>query len=148
VAFRPIDALTINASYGFTDFDSDDLEAANVVNDRPAYVPKQNWSVAAFYQFGLSGGSTITPRVDVYGQSEICTGVTTRASCSEGYELVNARIEWASPDRTWTAAIGAQNVADEEYFLNKFDLSAFGQPTTEGQPGSPREWYLSVSRNF
>jgi iron complex outermembrane receptor protein len=148
LAFRPVDALTINATYGYTDFTSDDLDAPNVVNSRPAYVPKQNWSVAAYYQFGLAGGSTITPRVDVYGQSEICTGVTTKASCSEGYELVNARLEWASPDRTWTAAVGAQNLADEEYFLNKFDLSAFGQPTTEGQPGAPREWYFSVSRNF
>ncbi len=148
VAFRPIDPLTINASYGYTDFTADDLNAANVVNDRPPFVPKQNWSVAAYYQFGLGGGSTITPRVDVYGQSEICTGITTKASCSEGYELVNARLEWASPDRTWTAAVGGQNLADKEYFLNKFDLSGFGQPTTEGQPGAPREWYFSVSRNF
>jgi iron complex outermembrane receptor protein len=148
LTFKPVDAMTITGSYGYTDFTSDDLDAPNVVNDRPAFVPKNNWSVAAFYQFGLGGGSTITPRVDVYGQSEICTSVTTKASCSEGYELVNARLEWASPDRTWTAAIGGQNLADKEYFLNKFDLSGFGQPTTEGQPGAPREWYLSVSRNF
>jgi iron complex outermembrane receptor protein len=148
VTFRPLDALTLSGSYGFTDFDADDLNAANVVNERPAFVPKQNWSVAALYEFGLAGGSSITPRVDVFGQSEICSSVTTRGSCSEGYELVNARIEWASPDRTWTAAVGALNLADEEYFLNKFDLAGFGQPTTEGQPGSPREWYLKVSRNF
>jgi iron complex outermembrane receptor protein len=84
----------------------------------------------------------------VYGQSEICTGITTLASCSSGYELVNARLEWASPDRAWTTAAGVQNVANKEYYLNKFDLSGFGQPTTEGQPGAPREWYVSVSRNF
>ncbi len=80
--------------------------------------------------------------MDVYGQSEICTGITTQASCSAGYELVNARIEWASADRTWTAAVGVQNLANKEYYLNKFDLSGFGQPTTEGQPGAPREWYF------
>lgn len=148
LAFRPVDALQLNASYGYTDFSADDLDVANVVNDRPAYVPKQNWSVAAFYEFGLSGGSTITPRVDVYGQSEICTTTTTRASCSAGYELLNARVEWASPDRTWTAAVGGLNLGGENYFLNKFDLSAFGQPTTEGQPGAPREWYISFTRNF
>ncbi len=148
VTYRPIDPLTINASYGFTDFTSDDLDAANVVVDRPPFVPKDNWSVAAYYQFGLSSGSSITPRVDVYGQSEICTGITTRASCSAGYELVNARVEWASPERTWTAAVGVQNLANKEYYLNKFDLSGFGQPTTEGQPGAPREWYFGVSRNF
>ncbi len=134
VTYRPIDPLTINASYGYTDFTSDDLDAANVVVDRPPFVPKDNWSVAAYYQFGLSSGATLTPRVDVYGQSEICTGITTLASCSSGYELLNARIEWASPDRAWTTAVGVQNLANKEYFLNKFDLSGFGQPTTEGQP--------------
>jgi hypothetical protein len=39
-------------------------------------------------------------------------------------------------------------VTDKQYFLNKFDLTAFGQPHTEGQPGRPREWYLSFTRNF
>jgi iron complex outermembrane receptor protein len=148
LAFRPIEALTINASYGYTDFNAADLEAANVVNDMPAYVPRSNWSFAAFYQFGLPNGASLTPRVDVYGQSEICTGITTKASCSEGYELANARLEWANPERTWTSAIGVQNLANKEYYLNKFDLSGFGQPTTEGQPGAPREWYISVQRNF
>jgi iron complex outermembrane receptor protein len=148
IAFRPIEPLTINASYGYTDFTADDLNAANVVNDLPAYVPKSNWSFAAFYQFGLSSGASITPRVDVYGQSEICTGITTKASCSSGYELANARIEWASAERSWTTAVGVQNLANKEYYLNKFDLSGFGQPTTEGQPGAPREWYIAVTRNF
>ena len=148
LAFRPIEPLTINASFGYTDFTSDDLNSATVVNDRPAFVPKSNWSFAAFYQFGLASGATLTPRVDVYGQSEICTGITTKASCSPGYELANARLEWANPDRAWTSAIGVQNLANKQYYLNKFDLSGFGQPTTEGQPGAPREWYISVQRNF
>ena len=148
VAFRPIEALTVSGSYGYTDFTADDLNQPGVVNNLPAYVPKTNWSFAAFYRFGLAGGASITPRIDVYGQSEICTGVTTKASCSDGYELANARVEWASPDRTWTSALGVQNLANKQYYLNKFDLSGFGQPTTEGQPGAPREWYMSVSRNF
>jgi hypothetical protein len=31
----------------------------------------------------------------------------------------------------WTAAFGVTNARDEEYFLNKFDLTGFGQPTIE-----------------
>ena len=57
-------------------------------------------------------------------------------------------MEWANPGRSWTIAAGATNVTDKQYFLNKFDLTAFGQPHTEGQPGRPREWYLSFTRNF
>jgi iron complex outermembrane receptor protein len=148
IAFRPIDPLMITGSYGYTHFTADDLDQPGVVINRPAYVPQSNWTVGGSYQFGFSGGSTLTPRVDVYGQSEICTGVTSFASCSDGYELVNARLEWGSPEKTWTVAFGANNVTNEDYFYNKFDLSAFGQPTTEGQPGAPREWYVAFTRNF
>ena len=149
------DALTISGAYGYTDWESADInDSPIVVSDRPTYVPKENWTVSATYAFNIDGGSSLTPRVDVYGQSEICTQTvfTTSlfpgASCSEAYELVNARIEWASPDRAWTVALGATNLADEEYFLNKFDLTAFGQPHAEGQPGQPRQWYVQFTRNF
>jgi iron complex outermembrane receptor protein len=110
----------------------------------------------------MGNGSMLTPRVDVYGQSEICTTLTFDQTalppntvtefpgegCSDGYELVNVRLEWASPERAWTAAVGLSNAFDEEYFLNKFNLSVFGQPYSEGTPGRYREWYFTVGRNF
>ena len=84
----------------------------------------------------------------MYRQSEICTGITTKASCSDGYELLNARLEWASPDRTWTAALGGNNLPTRTISTTSSICAAFGQPTTEGQPGAPREWYISFTRNF
>ena len=45
-------------------------------------------------------------------------------------------------------AVGGTNVTDEEYYLNKFDLTLFGQNTVEGQPGRPGEWYVTFGRNF
>lgn len=155
--FRPVDALTISGMYGYTGWSSDDLDdpqsvfgpsALPTLVDYPIYVPEQNWSAAIAYEFGSGGGSTVTPRVDVYGQSEICSTVTSTAGCADGYELVNARLEWASADRDWMIALGLNNATDEEYYLNIFDLSAFGQPTTEGQPGRPQEWYVQFQRNF
>ena len=64
--------------------------------------------------------------------------------------------------QTWTAMLVDQldfyiaahlmprleGLTDEEYFYNKFDLTAFGQPTLEGQPGPPQEWYVQFTRNF
>jgi outer membrane receptor protein involved in Fe transport len=99
-------------------------------------------------------GGMLRPRLDVYGQSEICTSlilVTAEfpfAGCSDGYEIVNARLEWTAPGAGWRVAVGATNVTDEEYFLNKFDLTAFGQPHAEGQPGPPQAWYLALQRDF
>jgi iron complex outermembrane receptor protein len=158
--WNPIDALTISGIFGWThwnsdeiddcDFNGDGLPDANVtcVSDTPSYVPETNWSVSASYDFAMDNGSTLTPRVDVYGQSDICFSVVGPLSCADGYELINLRLEWRSPQDAWTAALGFSNVTDEEYFLNTFDLSVFGQPTVEGQPGRPSEWYLTVSRNF
>jgi iron complex outermembrane receptor protein len=169
VAFVPVDGLTISGQYGYTDFQGDEFDdpsllqnpnVTTIFSDNPIYVPRDNWSVSMSYKFGAGGGgSSLTPRLDYYGQSEICTGLRTNVSittidttqeqaCSQDYQLLSARLEWASPEDTWRVAVGATNLTDEEYFLNKFDLSAFGQPTVEGQPGHPREWYVSFTRNF
>jgi outer membrane receptor protein involved in Fe transport len=96
----------------------------------------------------MDNGSTLTPRIDVFGQSTICSSAITATSCADGYTLVNLRGEWHSPGRNWSVAIGGTNVTDEEYYLNIFDLQAFGQPSTAGQPGRPFEWYLQVRRHF
>jgi iron complex outermembrane recepter protein len=168
VQFRPTDALAISGQYGYTDFNGDEVDDPSLFNnpalttvfsDRPIYVPKSNWGVSVAYDFGMGNGSKLTPRVDVYGQSEICPSVDTNTrrttttttmsqSCSDAYQLVNARLEWNSPENTWQATVGLNNATDEEYFLNKFDLSIFGQPTIEGQPGMPRNWYVQFTRNF
>jgi len=166
VTWRPIDALMISAIYGYTNFDGDEFSDPSLVglppgtsfqNDSPTYVPDSNWNVSASYTAELAGGSTITPRVDIYGQTEICPvnrfnfsnpTISAADSCTAAYELINAGIEWASPDRNWLITVGGTNLGDEEYFLNKFDLTAFGQPTIEGQPGRPAEWFVTFQRNF
>ena len=170
VQFAPIEGLMISAQYGYTDFSGDEWDdramlgnptVTEITSENPIYVPKDNWSTSFSYRFQQSAtAAAITPRFDYYGQTEICTGIRTNVSvaehrhhrsadaCSQAYELLNARIEWSSPEDTWRVALGATNLTDEEYFLNKFDLTAFGQPTLEGQPGAPREWYIQFQRNF
>lgn len=157
--WRPTDALSIGGVFGYTDWKSPEIDTCDfnldgqpdpglVCSDRPTFVPEYNWSLGAAYDFGFPNGSTLTPRADVYGQSEICSSPVSALSCSDGYELVNVRLQWESPDSSWTAAVGGTNVTDEEYFLNKFDLTLFGQNTVEGQPGRPAEWYVTFGRNF
>jgi iron complex outermembrane recepter protein len=165
--WQPVDGLSISGIYGYTDFQGDELDnpgllgpnVTQIYADYPIYVPKDNWSVSMAYSFGGGDGGTLTPRIDVYGQSEICpsvrnnansaaTDITTAEACTDAYEIMNARIEWSSAERTWQIAVGVNNVTDEEYYLNKFDLTVFGQPTIEGQPGRPQEWYVQFTRKF
>ena len=159
LSWQPIEGLSINGTYGFTDWSSPDIDNCDfnqdgvpdvgiTCSDRPIFVPKNNWSVSAAYDISLGGGASIAPRVDVYGQSEICSSVTSANSCVQGYELVNLRLQYVSADGHWTAAVGGANVTDEEYFYNIFDLTTFGQNTVEGQPAPPATWYFEVTRKF
>jgi len=166
----PVDGLTISGQYGYTDFKGDEFSnpallgnpaVTQITSDNPIYVPKDNYSVAIAYRFGMGGDDHghLTPRLDYYSQSQICSGIRTNVTptsidtteaqaCAQAYKLLNARIEWASPEDSWRVALGATNLTDEKYYLNKFDLTAFGQPTLEGQPGAPREWYVQFQKNF
>ncbi len=160
LTLRPIDPLTITGTAGYTKFTSDSVIFQQVPyngitpSGEPGYVPEWTASASVQYAIPLANGATITPRYDAYMTTQICAfapnsvGYTGLTSCAGGYTLQNARIEYASKDREWSVAVGANNVTDKRYWLNIFDLTAFGEPTIEGQPGPPREWYLSVKRNF
>ena len=153
--WEPIDGLVLSGVYGWIDWESPDInDDPTVTSELPPYVPEDNWAFSVSYAMAMDGGASLTPRVDLYGQAEICSQTVfvdstfPAASCTDAYELVNVRLEWRSSGDTWTVAVGATNVTDEEYFYNKFDLTAFGQPHAEGQPGAPREWYVTLGRNF
>ena len=147
--FRPIEPLMLSVNGGLTRFTSSGANTGiNTANSEPAYVPKANGSFSGAYTFTLPDGSTLTPRYDAYVQTQICTGAGGLTSCSGGYTLHNARLQYATKENTWTVAFGVDNLTNHFYYLNKFDLTVFGEPTVEGQPGPPREWYLTARRNF
>jgi iron complex outermembrane receptor protein len=155
----PVENFSINGVIGYTDWSSPEVDNCDlnldgvpdtgvVCNDATNFVPEYNWTVGAAYDIPMSSGAMLTPRVDVYGQTEICSSFASQLSCAEGYELVNIRLQWSSPEDKWLVAVGGTNVTDEEYYLNIFDLTLFGQNTVEGQPGHPAEWYMTFRRNF
>jgi iron complex outermembrane receptor protein len=146
--FRPGGGLMISASAGYTRFTASDPSTGGITpSGSPAYVPQWNGSATVQYVANLPNGATLTPRYDAYLQTQICSGRFV-TSCTAGYTLHNARLEYGTAERSWVAAFGVSNLTNKTYFLNTFDTTPFGEPTVEGQPGAPREWYLSVTRNF
>ena len=151
--FRPLGELLITAQAGYTKFDASTTTfqgapySGTTPNGEAAYVPEWNASTSAQYTVALANGATLTPRWDAYLQTRICSGQTV-SSCTAGYVLHNARVEYATSNREWAIAAGIQNLTNKVYYYNIFDLTPFGEPTIEAQVAPPREWYLSVTRNF
>jgi iron complex outermembrane receptor protein len=157
---RPVEALLLSGSVGYLHFTSDSVIFEGkpyngiTANGMPGYVPEWTASASAQYAFNLPNGATLTPRYDAYMTTSICafapntTGYNGLTSCAGGYTLQNVRLEYAAGERAWTAAAGVNNVANKFYWVNIFDLTAFGEPTIEGQPGKPRTWYFTLTRNF
>ncbi len=120
-----------------------------MVGSHPILFPETTFHIGAQYAFDLNGAGTLTPRLDYNWQSTIYEGANNdpyTAIKSRG--LLNGRLTWEAPQGGWQVSISGSNLTDEKYFLNVFDLAIFGQGSIEGQPGAPREWLLTVRKNF
>lgn len=150
IDWRPVEGLFINASGGWTDFNAPELEDnPGIVNSEPIFVPEWTGSAGVAYEIPAAGlGGSITPRIDWFYQSAIAFNSTTAIARIPGRSVFNGRITYVNDDGDFQVAVGATNLFDKEYFHNIFDLTAFGQPGTEGQPAAPREWYIQVKKSF
>jgi iron complex outermembrane receptor protein len=154
---RPIDGLTIDASYSYLDFKYTYInpDAGGPTRPtgpqygmRPAYMPETKWSAGIQYEFVLGSLGTLTPRVDVSYQGDVYTNGTNRpTNLIESYTLTNARLTWRTADELWETSLEVTNVTDEYYFLTRFDQYTI-TGISDGQPGRPREWALTVKRKF
>lgn len=155
--FVPIDNLSIDASFSYLDFEYTDINPAVGGPTRPTsiqlnhnapYTPKRKWSLGAQYEVLLGGGASLTPRVDVSYQGDMYSNGNNRpTNLIEDYTLVNARLTWRNAEDTWETALEVTNLTDEYYFISRTDqFAAAGH--TDGQPGRPREWAITLKRKF
>jgi iron complex outermembrane receptor protein len=169
---RPVGELSINGSVGFTGFKYKDLgknvgcgefpdpvaaAAAGIClpgnptySDRPVGQPKLKASLGAAYAFGIPGGSTLTPRLDVSYQGEFFTDVVNRTpeGTIPARTLLNGRLQWDAANGKWSVAALGTNLANKQYYVSLFDLRAFGEGMETGQPGRPREWAVNLKYKF
>jgi iron complex outermembrane receptor protein len=157
VVANPVDGLSIDGSFSVLDFKYTfvDPQAGGPTRPtgpqygmRPAYVPKIKWSLGAQYTFNMAGGATLTPRADVSFQGELFTnGFNASTNRISPYGVGNVRLTWRSADEDWEASAEVTNVTDKYYYLTRFDQFTL-TGITDGQPGRPREFALTVKRKF
>jgi iron complex outermembrane receptor protein len=114
----------------------------------PAYVPHTKFSVGTQYEFGLAGGASFTARADMSWQGAMFTnGVNAATNRVSPYGVGNARLIWRNGEGDWETSLEATNITNKYYFVTRFDqYTTTG--VTDGQPGRPREYALTVKKKF
>ena len=150
---EPIDGLMINSSVGWSEFTAPDI-STRAVNKR-----QQNpfWTLSGGVQYRIESdvlGGSITPRLDMTWESRQTSGSATTVTYNyllKAKALFNARLTYVNTEHHFEVAAGIVNLLDKRYWVNIFDYSGGGTgtlPQTNGQPGMPRTWSLTVSKHF
>ena len=101
------------------------------------------------YNIDLGSHGSLVPHVDVTWQSKVyyTTSLIDPIPIQPGYAIVNARVTWFSPDKSWQVAGYVTNLTDKLYYVGITNLlNNFGY--AYGQVGRPQEWGVSVRRTF
>ena len=154
--------LTLNASVGILDGKYTEvpdsvgfipIQTVLIDNDL-IFLPELTYSVGLQHDTTLSGGGSLTSRLD-YGWTddvEDSTGNAQIPSRANGlqnddnsYGLLNGRIAYSPSDGNWEVALWSKNLLDEYY-----QVAVFSQPMDidPGVPGRPREIGISFSADF
>jgi len=152
---RPFGGLQIDASAGYQKFKLTQLNQGvgvlipNVsLSTNEPYAPDRQANIGVQYVFQLGTAGSITPRIDGNYQSQFFTDIQNQPlGLVAGRTLMNGRITWKSASLEWETVAGATNLTNKFYYVNKV-FGAVPTNITEGQPGAPREWFVTLRRNF
>jgi len=145
---EPVDGFNIDAALSYTGFEFTSVTYATtaiVVGQSRPGIGDWKWSVGAQYEIPLGAAGSLTPRFDVAYTPGYCANFACDPlPAVESHTLVNGRLTYRSADENWSVSLEGTNLANKYYFLNKFTNTYY----TTGQPGRPREFALTVRRNF
>ena len=148
---EPVRHLQIDGSLGYLDFDYKRITnpATLVTKDMIApFISKWQASAGIQYAAELPGGATLTPRVDwSYRSSYFYNSINNPWNRIQGNNLVNVRLTFDSADKDWQLSASVTNLFDKFYYTgNAENIGSFGVVT--GNPAPPREWLVTLRRNF
>ncbi len=148
----PNDNLVIEAGLGYLDakYTRVNAEAAGPegISTSKQLVNTPEWSVnlAVGYSIPVGPDWTVTPRVDYSYTSKIANDAkNTPLLMQPGLSLVNAALIFEDEEGKWRVNLAVRNLTDQTYLVAG-DNSTAG--AFEGVYARPREWSISVKRNF
>lgn len=146
VLARPVEPLTLQASYGYLHTKYDSFQNAllgDVTGNKFAQAPKDTLNVSATYRHALPSGELVA-NVSYAYISKVAfadDNLTTPGNVAPGYGLVDARLDWKKVGGgNVDLGVYVKNATDEEYLLNTtdrtsrfgFDSRLYGDPRTYG----------------
>jgi iron complex outermembrane receptor protein len=147
---HPIGGLEIDGSVSYLAFHYTkitDPSAGVTVGMVTPYTPTWKWSLGAQYAIPIGDAGVLTPRVDAAFQSKVYADPVNRDGWSDipGYTTFNARLTWRPSGGDWETSLEITNFTNKLYYTYKFIPSNL---YVAGTPALPRQWAITVKRNF
>jgi len=147
IQVAPVEGLDIIFGAAYNDIEVDLGGGAPTTTSVQS--PEWNLNALVRYEMPMAGG-TFAIQWDAQHRSEHFFSLTGAETVEEdGYTVQNAMVSWTSGDEHWTLMAFMQNVTDEEYLVQTFDLSGpnvFGM--VEQYYGRPRWSGFSLQYSF
>jgi len=80
--------------------------------------------------------------------STAASGVPGGLDYQPGYMLLNGRITWQAPDGKWSVSAAVTNLTNKVYFYGKLGLAVNSLGREQGNIAPPRQWLVTVRREF
>jgi iron complex outermembrane receptor protein len=138
----PVDGLDILLGAAYNDINVE-LPGGDVPSVKS---PEWNLNALVRYEWPMFGGSMALQGDIVYIDEHIFALTGAETVTEDGYSVANVSVSYTTSDQNWQVTGFIDNVGDEEYLVQTFDLSGtdvFG--ITEQYYGRPRWWGVSLT---
>ncbi len=150
----PVPGLDIDASVShlYGHWSNIDARVGNaILITDPIVSPNWKWSAGIQYKAELGNSGTLTPRFDLSHTSKASLGRVAAGGAIDyapAYTLGNARITWKNSNEDLSISLEVQNVFDKYYNPARFAAVYAFSGTIYSQVGKPREWAVTVKKEF
>jgi iron complex outermembrane receptor protein len=152
LTLRPTEGLQINGSVSYLQGEYTRLlpqatiSGLNIAMELP-FSPEWQGNIGIQYEMPFAGG-TLTPRLDYnYRGSAYANPVNNPRNLLEEQNIFDGHLNYRTGDGDWEATLGVTNLTDEFFYTSKADLYVSSGYVT-GIPVRPREWSITLKRNF